>query len=137
MRALVFVICVLLGSTRALACGFCVEDKIAAVYDHALLTQALARGHHVAFFAIDGALDANSAQKSGIERAAAKAAGVDAKSIRVSVESAALSASFDPARISVEQLRQSLQKALVLKNLSLQLLRVTEHLEKPKTETAL
>ena len=27
----------------AQACGYCVEDKIAAVYDHALVSQALAQ----------------------------------------------------------------------------------------------
>ena len=99
MRALTLAVCLLLGSVGAFACGFCVEDKIAAVYDHALITQAMSRGHHVAFFAIDGTLDPHSTQKSVIERAAAKATGVDTKSIRVSVESAALSASFDPARV--------------------------------------
>ena len=45
-----------LQSPGALACGHCVEDKIAAVYDHAMVTRSLAVKHRVAFFAIDGAL---------------------------------------------------------------------------------
>ena len=42
------------AASAALACGYCVEDKIASTYDHALVTQALAHKHHVAFFHIDG-----------------------------------------------------------------------------------
>ena len=43
-------------ATRALACGHCIEDKIAAVYDYALVTQATARNHEVVFFALAGRL---------------------------------------------------------------------------------
>ena len=126
VSSLLFACCLLLASSAALACGHCVEDQVAAVYDHALIRQALDRKHKVVFFAIEGALEANSAQRRDIERAAAKVAGVDARSVRLSIESAALSAAFDPARVSAEQIRQSVQERLILKGLSLKLLRVME-----------
>ena len=37
----------LLMTSRALACGVCVEDKIASTYDHAAIKQAVARKHSV------------------------------------------------------------------------------------------
>lgn len=35
------------------ACGFCIEDKIAFVYDHALVIGALEEGHQVVFCSIN------------------------------------------------------------------------------------
>ena len=39
----------LAAAGSAYACGVCVEDKMAAAYDHAIVTKALAQKHHVAF----------------------------------------------------------------------------------------
>ena len=41
--------------TLAHACGACIEDKVAATYDHSIVTQAAARGQPMVFGAIDGA----------------------------------------------------------------------------------
>ncbi len=124
------VLCLLLASNLAFACGHCVEDQVAAVYDHALVKRILGRGYHVAFFALDGSLESNSQQRSIIERAATRIAGVDARSVRVSIESSALAVGFDPARTSAEKIRQSVMQALVLKGVSVQLLRdIDRHLE--------
>ena len=68
------------------ACGYCVEDKIAAVYDHAVVTQALARKHQVAFFGLDGPLAGDENERRLIERIAETAYGADAGSARVSIE---------------------------------------------------
>jgi copper chaperone CopZ len=124
MRRLVLALCLLAGSFNVLACGYCVEDKVAAVYDHRSIKQALAIGHHVAFFAIEGTLEANSEQAAAIEHAVVKIAGVDAHGIHVSVDSAALSVSFDPRRATAEKIRQSLQKKFILKGLTLQLIKI-------------
>ena len=90
----------LLGANTAHACGHCIEDKIAACYDHAVVTQALSRKHQVAFFALDGPLAGGAIEKKAIELLASSAPGVDAGSVRVSTETAALSVAFDPARVS-------------------------------------
>ena len=55
-------------SQQALACGYCVEDKIAAVYDHATVTHALAQKHQVAFFHVEGALAPGAARRRRIGR---------------------------------------------------------------------
>jgi hypothetical protein len=96
----------------ALACGHCVEDKIAAVYDHGAITQAMARGEQVAFFAIDGDFPAVDATRKAIEAAVRSIDGVDRNSVRVSLELASLSLSFKPARISYTELEKALGKKL-------------------------
>ena len=82
--------------SAALACGYCVEDKIASTYDHALVAQALARKHHVAFFHIDGPLVPGEGTKRWLESVAASTAGVDKGSTRVAVDTLTLSVAFDP-----------------------------------------
>ena len=39
---------------RAIACGACIEDRIAATYDHAIVKDAIGRRMQVVFVAIEG-----------------------------------------------------------------------------------
>ena len=103
----------------AAACGICVEDKIAAVYDHAIVTQAFDRKHHVAFFLIDGALAPGAGTRGAIEALAELAHGVDKGTVRVSVESASLSVAFDPQRVPFATVHRELDRKLSSKKLSL------------------
>ena len=117
----------------AAACGYCVEDKMATVYDHAIVTQALGRKHHVAFFAIDGALTPGDGARRAIEALAESAHGVHKGSARVSVESASLSVAFDPQRVPFVVLHKALEQKLAAKKLSLMPLRVMDQPAKMKT----
>ncbi len=110
----------------AFACGHCVEDKIASVYDHAVVTRALSLKHHVLFFAIDGRLTGTAAERGIVERAAASAYGVDAGSARVSTKTASLSVAVDPRRTPVAAVARSLQRKLAPSNLTVQLVRVMD-----------
>ena len=104
---------------HALACGYCVEDKIAAVYDYAALAQAKARKHTTVYFAIDGAIrDPASSLKTMVERTS----GVEKGSARVSVEAKALAVTFDPRRTALPALQGALEKALKPRGLELLLL---------------
>lgn len=123
MKAAIAFLVALHGAV-ALACGYCIEDRIAAVYDHAAIERAFARHHHVAFFAIDGELQANSAQRAMFEHALKKLPGVDTRSLLLSVEASSLAVGFDPERVSAAQIAESLQRGLALHNLTPQLLRV-------------
>ena len=103
----------------ALACGYCVEDKIAAVYDHAAVRQAAAQKHTVVYFAIDGAIrDPASSLKAIIERTK----GVEKGSAHVSVEAGALAVTFDARRTPLPALQSGLEKALKPRGLGLLLL---------------
>ena len=113
-------------SQQAAACGYCVEDKMAAVYDHAAFTRALAQKHHVAFFHIEGALAPGAATKHALERLANGASGVDPGTARVSPESAALSVAFDPRRTTVPSLQAALERKLAANKNSLMLLQVMD-----------
>ena len=110
----------------ALACGVCVEDKIASVYDHAVVIRALSLKHQVLFFALDGRLAGTAAERQVLERAAAAVHGVDAGSARVSLETATLSVAIDPGRTRVAAVERSLQSTLARRSLTLELLRVMD-----------
>ena len=125
MRAIVLAALLAL-SQRVLACGYCVEDKMAAVYDHATVTRALAQKHHVAFFHIEGELAPGPATKRTLEALANDLAGVDRGSARVSPESAVLSVAFDPQRTPAVALQATLERKLAARRNSLMLLQVMD-----------
>jgi hypothetical protein len=99
-------------ATSALACGYCVEDKIAAAYDHAVIENASRRQHEVAFLSIEltrpAAKDAESALRRGVERIV----GVDRGTVRIALEAGALSLAFDPRRVAPGSLLGSLDREL-------------------------
>jgi hypothetical protein len=118
----------LAASSAAVACGVCFEDKIASTYDHAVITQAIARKHHVAFFHIDGPVTPDESTKRWLEAAIAATPGTDKGSARVAVQTLTLSVAYDPRRISPLALQISLDKRLAAKSLSLRPLRVVEEM---------
>jgi hypothetical protein len=75
------------------ACGVCVEDNVAATYDHQVLTRAKAAGAVVVFCQVSAQFDAAQLVKS-----ARRVAGVSGQSVRTSNRPPALSFAFDPAR---------------------------------------
>lgn len=91
----------------ALACGVCAEDKIAATYDHRSVQEALARGRLVVYCELAGVPDVQQAR-----RAAARVRGVDARSVRVSAQPAAVSFVLDPKQQSAQAAVLALQAAL-------------------------
>lgn len=59
----------------ALACGACVEDRVAATYDHAIINAAIAKHQQVVFVAVDGPISAETID-AHIVAAASKVRGV-------------------------------------------------------------
>ncbi len=94
----------LAGAGPSRACGVCVEDRVAAVYDHAVVEGAYQRGHAVAFLGIDGGQPLDAGRARAVRAALAAVAGVERDSIRVSPESASCSAAYDPRLASPEAL---------------------------------
>jgi len=121
-----FTLTLVLASSASYACGYCVEDRIASVYDHAVVSQALSRKHQVAFFAINGPLAASSGQQQRIERIALTGKGVDPGRARVAIETAVLAVAFDPRAAPLVAVEASLQSKLALKGLSVQRLRLID-----------
>lgn len=112
------------GSSAALACGYCVEDRIAAVYDYALMQRTQASRHQLVFFAWDGPATRNDALRQKILALVEAMPGVDKGSTRVSMEPAALAVAFDPQRNSLPAMESALQKTLRPLKLSVVLLQV-------------
>jgi hypothetical protein len=108
----------------ALACGVCVEDKVAASYDHAVVVRSLERKHEVVFLAIEGEIAATPRLSREIQGAVESAAGIDRGSARVSLASASLSFAYDPARRKLGPIIGALEKSLAPRGLRLSLLRV-------------
>jgi hypothetical protein len=114
----------LLAAQGALACGYCVEDKVAMVYDHSVIVRALNKRHEVAFLAIEGPLAASPRRQRELERAIESTPGVDRASARVSLAGASLSFAYDPARAPLGSILRSLDKNLGAKGIRTTLLRI-------------
>jgi hypothetical protein len=110
------------------ACGFCIEDREAAVYDHEVIATAQARRHTVVFFAIEGEIKVDEASRRALV-AALEGSGADQRSARVALPSAACSVAYDPARISLAELSARANKALAGRGLKLGPLRMTSESE--------
>jgi hypothetical protein len=113
-------------TSTAFACGYCIEDKIAAVYDHAVATRAIAQKHQVVFFAVEGNIPPGEASRRTLEAIVESVVGVDKGSARVSVESASLSAAFDPTHAPFAGMERALSRKLAARGLSVGILRVMD-----------
>lgn len=109
----------LAGAGPSIACGVCVEDRVAAVYDHAVVEGAYQRGHAVAFLGIDGGQALNAGQARAVRAALAAVAGVERATIRVSPESASCSAAYDPRRATPEAVATRASRRLASLGLAL------------------
>lgn len=101
-----------IASSAALACGVCIDDKVAAVYDHAQVQQAFAKGRVVVFCELAGAHDPGTlSHRAG--QAAQRLSGVERGSVRASNELPVVSFVLDPGAASpgasVGELRKRLQ----------------------------
>jgi hypothetical protein len=74
----------------AWACGVCIEDKVAATYDHAVVVRAAAKGKVMVFCEVAGLVDARQ-----IRNAARAVRGIEPASLRISSQPAALSFALD------------------------------------------
>ena len=112
------------AASSSFGCGHCIEDRVAAVYEHGIVTRALDERHQIAFLAIDGPLLAGRDPRRVIARALISAPGVDVASLRVSVPSASLSLSYDGKRISSDRIVATLNRKLTAHGLKVSLLKV-------------
>ena len=115
----------LVAAAPAFGCGHCAEDKVAAVYDHRVITTAHARGQQVAFFAIEGPLQAGAESRRVIARALRPVDGVDSRSLRVATDAGSLSLSYDGKLTSSSRIVDALNRALAPRGVSVFLLKAT------------
>ena len=111
------------AATEAFACGACVEDKIAATYDHAVVTEAAARHRVVVFAAVDGPGDAGEGAKA-LASAAGRVPGVDRATVRTAASPRAISFALDPKAASPEKALAAIEAKSTARGLRLSLIRV-------------
>ena len=98
----------------AMACGICLEDKVAATYDYALVQRALAQQRVVVFAEPRASVDERRLE--AFAAAARRAPGVDAATVKTSAAPASVSFVLDPKRAdagkTVAALRLDLLKVI-------------------------
>ena len=92
----------------AWACGHCLEDRIASVYDHALVDRSHRQGRTIMYLRWDGPVVRDAAMARAMAAAAAGVAGVKALDVRVALEPPTLAVPYDPRRMTAEALEQAL-----------------------------
>ena len=108
MKALVLTVAlVAITPGASLACGACVEDKIAATYDHGEVQRAATSGQVMVFCDVVGPLDPKL-----LKDVMRRVRGVKAQSVRVSVPLAAMSFAVNPAVSSPEGAVESAQRSM-------------------------
>lgn len=113
-----------LMTAPTLACGYCIEDKVAAAYDHAVMARALGQRHEVLFLSLEFTRPVSADAAVSIRNTAEGIVGVDRGSVRVAVESGALSLAYDPRRVAVADILKTLDRDLARWGVSFALLRV-------------
>jgi hypothetical protein len=124
MRTTLTGLLLLAPAAAAVACGYCVEDKVAAAYDHSVIVRSLDHRHEVAFFAIESTLAASPRLSREIQNTLESTRGVDRGTARVSHDGTSLSFAYDPARHKLGPIMRALEKSLAPRALSISLLRV-------------
>ena len=108
MRTLVLTVAlVAITPGASLACGACVEDKIAATYDHNVVERAAASGKVMVFCDVIGPLDAKR-----LKEVMRRVRGVKPQSVRVSVPLAAMSFAVNPAVSSPQGAVETAQRSM-------------------------
>ena len=110
-------------SAPSLACGVCVEDKVAATYDHAVVMRAGALHHLVVFGEIGGTVNIK-AVTAGIAAAATRVRGIDRGTVRTSASPPAFSFALDPSAQAPDSAVAELQKRVRTQGAKLSVLRV-------------
>ena len=111
----------------AAACGVCIEDKMAATYDHAVITSAVNRGHAVVFAEMIGVSTGNAAQTRKIIQAFETIPGADRGSVRVPLNPAAISFAIDERKTEVQDIFAA-AKSTLKSGLRFEIIRTLRHL---------
>lgn len=125
LMAAAVAVSVVLVAPRARACNACREDKIAATFDWQIVTAAKSRGHTVVFTVIRGPLTPGDGRfQRTLARRLAATPGVDAGTVRVSLQPPAASFACDPAHRKPDLLVGDMNRALRPLHLTLAILQV-------------
>jgi hypothetical protein len=95
-------------SSAAWGCGACIEDKVAATYDHVVIKRSIAKRQQVVFVAVEGNVRTDDLMKSV---ATANVPGLVAGTVRTSADPPAFSFALD-ANVVPDGAVKSFRKAV-------------------------
>ena len=104
-------------SFNALACGYCLQDRIASVYDHVLVKQTKQLNQKMLYLVWDGPADHNEKTRRTLIGITSRIKGVTKGSVRVSLEPPTIGLAFQPLSISREQIETALLQKLRTKQI--------------------
>jgi hypothetical protein len=111
---------------NAFACGHCIEDRMAATYDHGVVTKAMQRGRVMVFLDAAGLDRAEHGSAPALVAAVEGVPGVDRGTVRISTAPPALSFSFASERHTVAGAVSEMNHRLAGRKVTLTLLRVLD-----------
>ncbi len=101
-----------LVASPAAACGYCIEDKVAAAYDHAVVAKARGRGHEVVYLSLEFTRPVDRDTAGKITKAIERVAFVDGGSVRVAVDAGSVSLAFDAKRAPPGTMLDAIERAV-------------------------
>ena len=109
-------LCCLIPTARA--CGHCLEDRVALVYDHALVEHSKQNKQVMMYLVFDGPVDRTAATRQWLLKALGAVPGVVAHSVRVSLEPPTIALAYDPLHTRSVDLEKALQGKLSAKGMT-------------------
>jgi hypothetical protein len=109
-------------SFNVLACGYCLQDRIASVYDHVLVKQTKQLNQKMLYLVWDGPADHNEKTRLTLIGITSRIKGVSKGSVRVSLEPPTIGLAYQPLSISSEQIETVLLQKLRDKKIVISLL---------------
>ena len=99
-------------SWNAFACGHCLQDRIASVYDHVLVAKTKQLNQKMLYLVWDGPAARDETTKRHLIAIASRLQGVTKGSVRVALEPPKIGLAYQPSNISRERIETLLLQDL-------------------------
>ena len=97
---------------NAFACGYCLQDRIASVYDHVLVAKTKQLNQKILYLVWDGPAARDETTKRHLIAIASRLQGVTKGSVRVALEPPTIGLAYQPSIISRERIETLLLQEL-------------------------
>ena len=99
-------------SSNVFACGYCLQDRIASVYDHVLVAKTKQLNQKMLYLVWDGPAARDETTKRHLIAIASRIQGVTKGSVRVALEPPTIGLAYQPSIISRERIETLLMQQL-------------------------
>ena len=97
---------------NAFACGYCLQDRIASVYDHVLVAKTKQLNQKMLYMVWDGPAARDETTKRHLLAIVSRVRGVTKDSVRVALEPPTIGLAYQPLSISRERIETLLLQQL-------------------------